>query len=547
LILLYFRTLQALPPGQVRELLRHRLRRAFPEKAPEHPPKVLATRQPVPRVARARMPPTPGFLSGDFTAWGTARHLDLDRRWEAPDLGRSWSYPIQYFDGIPALALEANDAPSAAAIARFLERWVDAHPPGRGVAWDPYPLALRIVNWADTLQLLGDRVPESPRLAASLWTQAAWLHARLERHLFGTHLLKDAKALLMAAALFDDARARRWGSEGEALWRRELASQVQADGSHIEASIMYHGLALWDALDVLNWNLGSEALRAETRPVAQRMVDYLASVQTPAGEYPLFGDASYDAIPPPRELLAYAARLGLAAREPRPGLVVHADAGFAVWRDTRQFLIARVGGIGARQVAAHAHCDALSFEWHVDGVPFIVDSGVRSYEPGAARFASRRTRAHNTLQVDGREQHEIWGAFRLARRAQVEVKPGEGELEVRLVPWHDRRVEVVRRFRFLDEIIRIEDRVQGAGHHRAESRLHLYPDCVVAAELDLVRLERGLARAEVEFIAPHGVHLPDAKRGFLCERMGVPFAGHEIVIEGDTPFESECILKVGWT
>jgi len=535
---LYFETIRGLGAEQIFHQIMHRLG-PLPFPAPRIDASKLRMRLPAPRCERARMQATPKVLGGEFTAWGVTRRLDLRRPWEAPDLGRSWIYPLHYFDGVPALALSTRDAPGGPeAIVAFMEQWIAAHPPGRGVAWDPYPTALRLVNWADVLEILGDRVSDAARarIAASVWTQAAWLNRRLEQHLQGTHLLKDLKAMLLAASMFDDARAQRWGRRAEALWRRQIAAQVLGDGSHVECSVMYHGLALSDVLDVLNWRLGSESLRAETAAIAQRMLDYLAAVQTPAGEYPLFGDASYDAVPSPRALLVYAGRLGFVVRTPPSGWQLHADAGFAVWRDARQYLIAKVGGIGPKQVAAHAHCDAQSYEWHAEGRPIVVDSGVRSYEVGAERFASRCTQAHNTVCIDAREQHEIWAAFRIGRRSRVSFAVEDDAVESRLVPWFDRNLTVVRRFQCGATGIHIQDQVEGSGTHTIESRIHLHPDCKVRP-LPEIRIEHSGVRAVIHRSTGgiNRVSFPASNQSVYCEQLGVQRPNYEALMVRHEP------------
>jgi uncharacterized heparinase superfamily protein len=494
-------------------------------------------RWPEPRTERARLPATPETLNGQFTAWGVTRRLDLQRSWEAPDLGRSWIYLAHYFDGLPALA--RTEPQRAGEILRLLDAWITAHPPSRAAAWDPYPTAVRMVNWVDTLQALDGAIPSAARerIAASLWMQTAWLRHRLEHHLLGTHLVKDLKAMLLAARVFEDERARAWGRRAEEFWRREIAVQVQSDGAHVESSLMYHGLALGDLLDVLNWRLGSEDLQAETTAVAQRMVDFLAAVQTPAGEYPLFGDAGADAVPPPRALLDYAARLGLRVKNPALGLTVHSDSGYVVWRSERQYVIAKTGGIGAGQIAAHAHCDALSFEWHVDGIPLVVDSGVQSYEPGPRRFASRCTRAHNTLQIDGREQHEIWAAFRVARRSRVKARVDGHRVEASLIPWHARRVEARRTFEFGRDGFMVTDRVTGPGRHHVASRLHFHPAARVTLVQDVLRIQD--PRVEIRCSSQ-----PALGESRYCGRMGVAEPNVEVAFESGTPFASRLQFRI---
>ena len=55
----------------------------------------------------------------------------------------------------------------------------------------------------------------------------------------------------------------------------------------------------------------------------------------------------------------------------------------------------------------------------MDGVPLLVDTGTSTYAPGPVRDYERSTAAHNTVEVDGADSTEVWGAFRAARRARV--------------------------------------------------------------------------------------------------------------------------------
>jgi uncharacterized heparinase superfamily protein len=82
---------------------------------------------------------------------------------------------------------------------------------------------------------------------------------------------------------------------------------------------------------------------------------------------------------------------------------------------------------------AHGHGDILGFEWTVAGRRLVVDTGVFEYAPGERRRKSRSTEAHNTVTVDGADQCEFYGEFRVARRARVTVERadvGGGRIEV---------------------------------------------------------------------------------------------------------------------
>mgnify|MGYP001118904895 CR=1 FL=1 len=48
---------------------------------------------------------------------------------------------------------------------------------------------------------------------------------------------------------------------------------------------------------------------------------------------------------------------------------------------------------------------------------FLTDTGVYHYRESAERRYSRSTEAHNTIEIDGAEQSEVWKSFRVGRRA----------------------------------------------------------------------------------------------------------------------------------
>jgi uncharacterized heparinase superfamily protein len=255
------------------------------------------------------------------------------------------------------------------------------------------------------------------------------------------------------------------------------------------------------------------------------MLRFLVAVRPPHGGHPLLGDAAIDAWPTPGELLAYAERLGIPVEAPHTGWTILADSGLAAWRDERQFLLADVGPIGPPHLAAHGHCDSLSFEWHIGGVPFVVDSGTLTYEPSPERLASRSVRAHNTVEIDGREQHEIWAAFRVARRSQVRAEAqGDTAIHATLVPWYDGQLRIERRFSATSSGIRIEDRITGSGEHAVTSRLHLHPRCAVTRHGSSLHLRHGNASARIEFAADQEfVVLDTARSGSVyCASFGEP-------------------------
>ena len=115
----------------------------------------------------------------------------------------------------------------------------------------------------------------------------------------------------------------------------------------------------------------------------------------------------------------------------------------------------------------------------------VVDSGVSTYDAGAMREYCRSTRAHNTVEIGGQNQVEVWAAFRVGRRcAPRDVDCQELPDGFRLSARHDGyrhlpgRPTHARTFRWhaagqLD----ISDAVDATQSVRSVARLHFHPDC----------------------------------------------------------------------
>jgi uncharacterized heparinase superfamily protein len=76
-----------------------------------------------------------------------------------------------------------------------------------------------------------------------------------------------------------------------------------------------------------------------------------------------------------------------------------------------------VAPIGPDYLPGHAHADTLSCELSVFGQRVVVNGGTSRYGLGPERLRERGTAAHSTVEVAGADSSEVWGGFRVARRA----------------------------------------------------------------------------------------------------------------------------------
>jgi uncharacterized heparinase superfamily protein len=448
--------------------------------------------------------------------------------WRSPDKDKLWRYNLHYFDYV----LD-QDRPRAS-IDALIDDWIARNPPGTPDAWEPFPVSLRIVNWAKLL--LRPEYRERTKVAwlNSLHQQAHWLERNLEKHLLANHFFKNGKALLFAGLFFTGGDADRWLRKGLQIVDSETGEQILPDGGHFERSPMYHAMILGDCLDVLNICASRSeqelvALRDRLRVVTQRMARYLLGMSHPDGEISLFNDAAFGIERTPAEIVDYFQRVnGFPVSPPVGRCWSFPETGYHVMApEPGNRLIVDCGPVGPDYQTGHSHCDTLSFELSLGGKRVVVDSGCSEYVDGEIRRYNRGNAGHNTLTVDGENQSEVWGSHRCARRAYpLYARLGE-EADGALVfsgahdgyrrlsgsPIHHRKVT------WEGDSIQVEDRLEGGGRHGVEIRLHIHPGFQVDGD-GRHAVVRDRDRQVMEITLP-GEGRIEMQRGWYCPEFGV--------------------------
>lgn len=418
--------------------------------------------------------------------------------WNHPGWERLWLYNLHYFDDL----LAADAATRKQWHEDIMRRWLTEVSPGEGVGWEPYPTSLRIVNWMKWL-MAGNGPVEG--MLDSLAMQTHWLVKRLERHLMGNHLLANAKALVFAGLFFEGRAATNWLNRGLKILNKELPVQILADGGHYERSPMYHSLVLVDLLDLVNLLTAYEGAR-EDHDFTRHLEGWRARIQTmrhwlkvmchPDGEISFFNDAALGMAPSPSALEAYAEELGLPpVPNPQDGITHLAASGYIRLQTKAAVALLDVAPLGPDYLLAHAHADTLSFEMSLGNQRILINSGTSLYGLSRERLEQRGTAAHNTVEVDGENSSEVWGGFRVARRAvpiglQV-ADEGENGLVVSCAhSGYERlpgRVIHRRTWRMTQNRLEIEDQLEGK-YTSAVNRFHCHP----ATEVTRKPAEAGL-------------------------------------------------------
>lgn len=422
----YFHTLRYLRPSQIAHQLLHRVRRP---KVDLSPPPAFAPLAFTPsastssggawRTPARREPSIEG--PGVFRFLGEAASYK-DIGWSGDEMALLWRYNQHYFDDLNAADAASREAWQRAALAD----WLAQNPPGSAPGYDPYTTSLRLVNW--TKWLIGGAQPVDG-MQESMAVQARLLMQRLEYHVRGNHLLSNGKALVFVGALFTGEEADRWLQRGLTILRTELPEQVLSDGGNYERSPMYHALCFEDVLDLINLARAFPAripqdLVDEVHAMAGPMRFWLDTMCHPDGEIAHFNDAAIGIAPSPAELRRYADDLSI---EASPGRGVERVGTSTIWLRASGYvrveredavLLCDLAPLGPDYLPAHGHADTLSFELSLHGQRLVVNGGTSRYGTGPERHTERSTAAHSTVQVAGANSSEVWGGFRVARRAK---------------------------------------------------------------------------------------------------------------------------------
>ena len=254
---------------------------------------------------------------------------------------------------------------------------------------------------------------------------------------------------------------------------------------------------------------GADAIAELARATGGRMVRSLSLCCHPDGGIALLNDCAFGQAPTLEQLhRRFGDTLG-AEPDATAGAWHLEQAGYMGWRGASgSYLVFDGGDIGPDYNPGHGHADTLSFELSHRGRRLLTDTGVLSYAQGAARAYDRGTAAHNTLEIDGASQSELWGSFRCARRAKVTRSRVEKQVEPQRVLFRAayrgpstgrRQVHHSRTIDVAGSRLSFVDAVDIPGRHEAVCRLHLAPGLRARLDSDAVLLEdesgRALARA----------------------------------------------------
>ena len=466
--------------------------------------------------------------------------------WNSSSQDKLWLYNLHYFDDLNAIGSNGRSAWHN----DLIQKWIKENPLGYGNGWESYPTSLRIVNWIKWF-LLNNKVEK--KWLESLTNQVGFLSQNLEYHILGNHLFANAKALIFAGLYFEGIKADKWYQTGLEILKKELPEQVLADGGNFELSPMYHAIFLEDLLDIINIHqVYEKKLPDNIVSKVTQMIEWLKAMCHPDGEVSFFNDSALGIAPTLCDLLDYSKRLNIAYTDSQISQLVHLeDSGYIRVSKDNFLLIADVADIGPNYIPGHGHADVLSFELSLFGERLIVNSGISTYKPGDDRNIQRGTLSHSTVSIDGENSSEVWGGFRVARRAKVfNLRTFQEDNKIEFSACHDGykrlngKIIHCRKWNVSDGFLEVLDFITGNGKHLVSSVLPLHPNVVVSkVQNDSIDLKIKGKMVKISFKGKGSLLV---KESYYHPEFGLSIRNKQLIYNYNDSLPFKTIIKISW-
>lgn len=341
-----------------------------------------------------------------FTFLNLSKQFDRDIDWTFAQHGKLWNYNLHYLDFINQENVDENIRVEHI---KSIYAFLDKHPQHI----EPYPVSLRAMNLIRFLSNRPDIERHNPEIVRALYNELKYLHRNYEFHLLGNHVLENAFAMLMGSCYFSNLE---WRKKAENILESQLKEQILNDGAHFELSPMYHQIIFWRVLEALSYLSTEHPFRELLVGFAVPMRSWLTKISFANGDIPHFNDSADGITFSSNQLLTVADHLKIKEVD-----LPLSDSGYRKFKSDHFEFVTDINGIKPDYQPGHSHADHLSFVLYVKNQPFIVDPGTSTYNISDRRTWERSTKSHNTVTVKDYDQSEVWGGFRVGRRAQAEV------------------------------------------------------------------------------------------------------------------------------
>jgi|LSQX01.2.fsa_nt_gb hypothetical protein len=289
----------------------------------------------------------------------------------------------------------------------------------RGVLWRTIEQGIRMGQTWPAAYFLFIKSPSFTDEAIVTMVKSMVEHARhlMIHQTTANWLSMECNGLMHVGVLFPEFKeADEWRKTAIDRMYVELDKQVYPDGAQIELSTGYHQVSLNNFL--MLWNvahINDVPVPEDYIARLEKMFDYNLYASMPNGYLPGLNDAGATNVKgqaqmgltyfPDRKDYLWLATLGKEGTKPDVDSIALPFSGHLImrsgWDADARYMLFDAGPFGY----GHQHEDALSFVIFAYGKYMLIDPGNYPYDSSQWRKYVLSTRAHNTIMVDGCEQH----------------------------------------------------------------------------------------------------------------------------------------------
>lgn len=367
---------------------------------------------------------------------------------------RLWTFNLNYFDYLEVLYkanIITNDDTYLFKGIELITDWVNKNKLYNIDTWDPYVVSKRVYNIINFISIAKNKILISnlDEINDSIYDHAKYLEKNIEYYLDANHVIMDGKGLVFSGVYLANEKII---DKGLSILLNEYHRQVLSDGCHYERSPSYQVEVLSHYVEcylLLHKNNIVKEID-NIKIIIEKMTKYLSSIIMPDGNIPLLNDSSLDYPFKADDLLQvssaiinkkyyYSDKISNYAKKilDEDGLnvlnilrettreheaQVLEESGYYIITDKVNeediYILFDCGDGGPDYNLGHCHADSMNIIFNVGGENLIIDSGTYTYNRGYIRDFYRSTLAHNTITIDNKNSSDIWGAFRVGKRAK---------------------------------------------------------------------------------------------------------------------------------
>lgn len=452
---------------------------------------------------------------------------------------------------LPAMATSNEDLAK-----NILKDWMIQNPYVHGPAYlASMEVAIRWLSIYRTICLFKIPIEESllKEITGLAVASGKFIESRLSTHSSaGNHLVVEAVGLFwIGKSLETRDIGKNWVAKARQILLRQVPRQINPDGSNQEQCFWYLGFVL-DALFHYFLLEGKEHIPLPIWQRVESMLEFISAMTTYEGLFPDYGDrddgfifrvrGEYNQSPFPgllyigaiyynrpdwlknsstgKERSAFWFKSEIISvieseaskHQPHPTKTPSAklfkDGGMTLMKRDKGKMLFRHSRLGLGNTCGHGHADALSITFSWQDIPVLIDLGSGQYNGDQdIRNFFRSTIAHNTIEIDKKNQAQIIGSFLWKKTYNTSlIKIGndpalhseashDGYFED-LQLMHDRKVEWPENHQ-----INISDTFSGKKGAHIRGAFHLGSSCNNIKQRDN-HVEADFIRFKIDFTLP---------------------------------------------